>query len=65
MTEFNYTAQMICACLEGEHDALVKLKAQEAGKEGEAAALRANLLNLAIENLRDLVIRPLEEVIYR
>lgn len=65
MNEFNYTAQMICACLTGEHDALVKLKQQEAGKEGEAAQLRCNLLNLAIENLQELVIKPLEEVIYR
>lgn len=65
MSEFNYTAQMICACLTGERDALVKLKNTELDKVGDAAELRINLLNLAIENLQDLVIKPLEEVIYR
>ena len=38
MSEFNYTAQMICACLTGERDALVKLKTTEMDKDGDAAA---------------------------
>lgn len=65
MSEFNYSIQMILACLQGERDALIRLKSLNDRLDGEAAAFRGNLLNLVINNLDDLVIKPLEEVRFK
>lgn len=59
---FNISIHMILVCLYGQRDALIAWKQLNDRLEGDAAALRGNLLNLAIENLSDMVISPLEEV---
>lgn len=65
MNNYNTSIQMIYCCLLGERDALIKLKQANDKLDGEAAALRGNLLNLIIDNLTDLVLKPLEEARYR
>lgn len=62
---YNASIQFIYACLLGERDALIKLKQANDLLDGEAAALRGNLLNLIIDNLTELVLKPLEEARYR
>lgn len=63
--DFNYSIQLMTAYLIGVRDALRLWKAANDRLEGDAAALRGNLLNLIIENLDNLVIRPMEEVRYK
>lgn len=63
--DFNYSIQLMTASLVGVRDALRLWKAANDRLEGEAAALRGNLLNLIIDNLDNLVIRPMEEVRYK
>ena len=65
MENYNHGIQVIVACLSGERDALVAWKMENDKLNGDAAAMRSNLLNLAIENLDELVIRPLMEAGYR
>ena len=63
--DFNYSIQLMLASLIGVRDALRVWKAANDRLEGDAAALRGNLLNLIIDNLDNLVIRPMEEVWYK
>lgn len=63
--DFNYSIQLMTASLIGVRDALRLWKAANDRLTGDAAALRGNLLNLIIENLDNLVIRPMEEVRYK
>lgn len=63
--DFNYSVQLMLASLVGIRDALILWKNANDRLEGDAAALRSNLLNLIIDNLNDLVIRPMEEVRYK
>ena len=63
--DFNYSIQLMLASLIGVRDALRLWKVANDRLTGDAAALRGNLLNLIIDNLDDLVIRPMEEVRYR
>lgn len=63
--DFNYSIQLMTASLIGVRDALRLWKAANDRLTGEAAALRGNLLNLIIDNLDNLVIRPMEEVRYK
>ena len=63
--DFNYSIQLMTASLIGVRDALRLWKAANDRLEGDAAALRGNLLNLIIDNLDNLVIRPMEEVSYK
>ena len=65
MENFNHGMQVIIACLTGERDALVAWKMENDRLDGEAAAMRSQILDLVIENLDDLVIGPLTEVGYR
>lgn len=65
MENFNHGMQVIIACLTGERDALVAWKMENDRLDGEAAAMRSQILDLVIENLDDLVIGPLMEVGYR
>ena len=63
--DFNYSIQLMLASLIGVRDALRLWKAANDRLDGDAAALRGNLLNLIIDNLNDLVIGPMEEVRYK
>lgn len=63
--DFNYSIQLMTASLIGVRDALRLWKAANDRLTGDAAALRGNLLNLIIDNLDNLVIRPMEEVRYK
>ena len=63
--DFPAGIQIMTASLIGVRDALRLWKAANDRLEGDAAALRGNLLNLIIDNLDNLVIRPMEEVGYR
>lgn len=63
--DFNYSIQLMLASLVGVRDALRLWKAANDRLTGDAAALRGNLLNLIIDNLDNLVIRPMEEVRYK
>ena len=63
--DFNYSIQLMTASLIGVRDALRLWKAANDRLTGHAAALRGNLLNLIIDNLDNLVIRPMEEVRYK
>lgn len=63
--DFNYSIQLMTASLIGVRDALRLWKAANDRLEGDAAALRGNLLNLIIDNLDNLVIRPMEEMRYK
>ena len=63
--DFNYSIQLMLASLIGVRDALRLWKAANDRLTGDAAALRGNLLNLIIDNLDNLVIRPMEEVRYK
>ena len=63
--DFNYSIQLMLASLIGVRDALRLWKAANDRLTGDAAALRGNLLNLIIDNLDNLVIRPMEEVCYK
>ena len=64
-TQYQHSIQLIYACLLGERDALIKLKQANDKLDGDAAALRGNLLNLIIDNLTEQVLKPLEEARYR
>ena len=63
--DFNYSIQLMLASLIGVRDALRLWKAANDRLTGDAAALRGNLLNLIIDNLDNLVIRPMEDVRYK
>ena len=63
--DFPASIQIMTASLVGIRDALRLWKAANDRLEGEAAALRGNLLNLIIDNLDNLVIRPMEEMRYK
>lgn len=63
--DFNYSIQLMTASLIGVRDALRLWKAANDRLEGDAAALRGNLLNLIIDNLDNLVIKPMQEVRYK
>ena len=63
--DFNYSIQLMLTSLIGVRDALRLWKAANDRLTGDAAALRGNLLNLIIDNLDNLVIRPMEEVCYK
>lgn len=63
--DFNYSIQLMTASLIGVRDALRLWKAANDRLTGDAAALRGNLLNLIIDNLDNLVIKPMEEVRYK
>ena len=63
--DFNYSIQLMLASLVGVRDALRLWKAANDRLDGDAAALRGNLLNLIIDNLDNFVIRPMEEVRYK
>lgn len=68
--EFNFkdfpaSIQIMTDSLVGIRDALILWKTANDRLTGDAAALRANLLNLVIDNLNDLVIEPLQEVRYK
>ena len=65
LKDFNASMQIIGASLTGIRDALILWKNANDRLEGEAAAMRGNLLNLIIDNLTELVLKPLEEVRYR
>ena len=63
--DFPASIQIMTASLVGIRDALVLWKTANDRLTGEAAALRGNFLNLIIDNLDNLVIRPMEEVRYK
>ena len=63
--DFNYSIQLMLASLIGVRDALRLWKAANDRLDGDAAALRGNLLNLIIDNLDNQVIRPMEEMWYK
>lgn len=63
--DFPASIQIMTASLVGIRDALVLWKTANDRLTGEAAALRGNLLNLIIDNLDNLVIRPMEEMRYK
>ena len=65
LKDFNASMQIIGASLTGIRDALILWKNANDRLEGEAAAMRGNLLNLIIDNLEDLVIQPIMEVRYK
>ena len=63
--DFPASIQIMTASLVGIRDALVLWKTANDRLTGDAAALRGNLLNLIIDNLDNLVIRPMEELLYK
>lgn len=63
--DFPASIQIMTASLVGIRDALVLWKTANDRLTGDAAALRGNLLNLIIDNLDNLVIRPMEEMRYK
>ena len=63
--DFPSSVQIMTASLVGIRDALILWKTANDRLTGDAAALRANLLNLVIDNLNELVIEPLQEVRYK
>ena len=63
--DFPSSVQIMTDSLVGIRDALILWKTANDRLTGDAAALRANLLNLVIDNLNDLVIEPLQEVRYK
>ncbi len=63
--DFPASIQIMTASLVGIRDALVLWKTANDRLTGEAAALRGNFLNLIIDNLDNLVIRPMEELLYK
>ena len=65
LKDFNASMQIIGASLTRIRDALILWKNANDRLEGEAAAMRGNLLNLIIDNLEDLVIQPIMEVRYK
>ncbi|MBO7683068.1 MAG: hypothetical protein J6T17_10000 [Clostridia bacterium] len=65
LKDFNASMQIIGASLTGIRDALILWKNANDRLEGEAAAMRGNLLNLIIDNLTEQVLKPLEEARYR
>lgn len=65
LKDFPASIQIMTASLVWIRDALILWKNANDGLEGDAAALRGNLLNLVIDNLNDLVIEPMKEVRYK
>ena len=65
LKDFPASIQIMTASLTGIRDALILWKNANDRLTGDAAALRGNLLNLIIDNLDNLVIRPMEEVRYK
>ena len=63
--DFPASIQIMTASLVGIRDALVLWKTANDRLTGDAAALRGNMLNLVIDNLKHLVIEPLQEVRYK
>lgn len=65
LKDFPASIQIMTASLTGIRDALILWKNANDRLDGDAAALRGNLLNLVIDNLTQLVIEPLQEVRYK
>lgn len=65
LKDFPASIQIMTASLVGIRDALILWKTANDRLDGDAAALRGNLLNLVIDNLNQLVIEPLQEVRFK